>query len=98
MSEFSEASAPDPGVPAHFWRSIGRRLVGFFGWGARPCTRFCSFAWPGAALGLIAAALFFPTFDPGRMKQIRFCFDRTRTAAILLDDVRFTPGPAPIQN
>jgi hypothetical protein len=39
-----------------------------------------------------------PTFDPGLLKQIRFRFDRTRTAVILLDDVGFTPGPAPFQN
>ncbi len=28
-----------------------------------------------------------PDFDPGRLKQIRFRFDRTRTGVILLDDV-----------
>jgi len=39
-----------------------------------------------------------PDFDPGRLKQIRLCFDRTRTAVILLDDVGFTSGPAPLQN
>jgi dienelactone hydrolase len=62
MSQSSEAPAPDPGVPASFWRSLGRRLASFFGWCARPCTRFCSLAWRGAALGLIAAALFFPAY------------------------------------
>jgi dienelactone hydrolase len=38
-----------------------------------------------------------PAFDPGRLKQIRFRFDCTRTAVILLDDVGFTPGPASLQ-
>ncbi|MCL5279323.1 MAG: hypothetical protein M1376_05405 [Planctomycetes bacterium] len=62
MSEPSEASAPDSGVAASLWRSLGCRLAGFFGWCARPCTRFCGLAWRGAALGLIAAALFFPAY------------------------------------
>ena len=39
-----------------------------------------------------------PAFDPGRLQQIRFRFDRTRTAVILLDDVGFTPGPASIKD
>ena len=98
MSEFSESSAPGPGVPAPWWRSLGRRLVRFCGSCAKPCTGFCSLAWPGAALGLIVAALFFPTFDPGRLQQIRFRFDRTRAAVILLDEVGFAPGRAPIQD
>ncbi len=62
MSEFSEASAPGPGASTPSRRSLGRRLASFFGWCARPCTRFCSLAWPGAAIGLIAAALFFPAY------------------------------------
>jgi len=62
MSEFPEASAPDIGVSTSFWRSLGRRLVSFFGRCARPCTRFCRLAWPGAAIGLIVAALFFPAY------------------------------------
>jgi hypothetical protein len=39
-----------------------------------------------------------PALEPGQLKQIRFRFDRTRTAVILLDDVGFIPGPAPIQD
>ena len=39
-----------------------------------------------------------PTFDPGRLQQIRFRFDRTRAAVILLDEVGFAPGRAPIQD
>lgn len=62
MSEFSEAAAPGPDVSTPFWRSLGRRLASFFGWCARPCTRFCSLAWPGASIGLIVAALFFPAY------------------------------------
>jgi hypothetical protein len=34
-----------------------------------------------------------PHFDPGRLRRIRFCFDRTKTAVILLDQVGFAPGP-----
>jgi hypothetical protein len=33
-----------------------------------------------------------PRFDPGHLKHIRFRFDRTRTAVILLDDVGLTNG------
>jgi hypothetical protein len=39
-----------------------------------------------------------PAFDPARLQQIRFRFDRTRTAVILLDDVGFAPGPASLPN
>ncbi len=34
-----------------------------------------------------------PQFDPGLLKQIRFRFDRTRTAVILLDQVGFGHKP-----
>ncbi len=60
MSEFSEASAP--GVSAPWWRSVVRRFAGLGRRCARPCTRFGSLAWRGAALGLIVAALFFPVY------------------------------------
>ncbi len=60
MSGFSGASAP--GVSTSWWRSLGRRLVSLGGRCARPCTRFGSLAWRGAALGLIVAALFFPAY------------------------------------
>lgn len=39
-----------------------------------------------------------PAFEPGRLKQMRLRFDRTRTAVILLDDVGFVPGSASPQN
>jgi hypothetical protein len=35
-----------------------------------------------------------PQFDPGRLQQIRFRFDRTRTAVILLDDVGIAQPPS----
>jgi len=62
MPELPEASAADPGTWVSLWRSVGRRLTRFFGLCARPCVRFCGLAWPGAAIGLIVAALFFPTY------------------------------------
>jgi hypothetical protein len=43
-------------------RSAGRRLVQHLRRGAAACTGFCALAWPGAAVGLALAALFFPTY------------------------------------
>jgi hypothetical protein len=60
VSKFSETSAL--GVSTPRWRSLGRRLASVGGRCARPCTRFCRLAWPGAALGLTVAALFFPAY------------------------------------
>ena len=34
-----------------------------------------------------------PDFDPALLKQIRFCFDRTKTGVILLDDVGLAADP-----
>ena len=62
MGELPAAAAPDNSVPVSIWRSLGRRVARFFGLCARPCTRFCGLAWPGAALGLIVGALFFPAY------------------------------------
>lgn len=62
MSELRDASVPECGASPSLWRSLGRRLAWFFGWCAKPCVRFCGLAWPGAAVGLIVAALFFPAY------------------------------------
>ncbi len=43
-------------------RSIGRRCIGFLRRCIWACTRFCGLAWPGAVVGVIIAALFFPTY------------------------------------
>jgi hypothetical protein len=37
-----------------------------------------------------------PSFDPVRLRQIRFRFDRTRSAVILLDHVGFARFPDPL--
>ena len=62
MPELPEASAHDPGASVGVWRSVGRRFANLARWCAKPCVRFCGLAWPGAAVGLIAAALFFPAY------------------------------------
>jgi hypothetical protein len=43
-------------------RSVGRRIVRPAKACATACTRFCALAWPGAAIGLIVAALLLPTY------------------------------------
>ncbi|MCX5644392.1 MAG: hypothetical protein NTZ17_06865 [Phycisphaerae bacterium] len=62
MAELPEGSSPDPNASIGAWRSIGRRIASLCGLCARPCVRFCRLAWPGAAVGLIVAALFFPAY------------------------------------
>ncbi len=47
---------------AGLWRSIGRHLVSFLRRCMTAYTRFCGLAWPGAAIGLVIAALFLPTY------------------------------------
>jgi hypothetical protein len=62
MPELPEVSGAERGVSMGLWRSIGQHVASFFGLCARPCVRFCGLAWPGAAIGLIVAALFFPAY------------------------------------
>jgi hypothetical protein len=62
MPELPEASAPDQDAPVSVWRSARRRFARFLSLCARPCARFCGLAWPGATIGLIVAALFFPAY------------------------------------
>ena len=62
MPELPEVSSPNPQASIDVGRSLGRRIASLFGLCARPCTRFCGLAWPGAAVGLIVAALFFPAY------------------------------------
>lgn len=53
--------SPSDGSPG-VWRSIGRASVGCLRRCVTACTRFCGLAWPGAAVGLIVAALFIPAY------------------------------------
>ena len=62
MSAPQEPPAPEPGVRVGIWRSPGRRLAGFFRPHTAACVRFLRLAWPGAAIGLLVAAPFSPTY------------------------------------
>ncbi len=53
---------PSSDGPTGLGRSICRRVGGSLRACGTACARFCGLAWPGAAVGLIVAALFFPTY------------------------------------
>jgi hypothetical protein len=62
MPEVSSLLTPDRCTPADSPRSAGRRLVWCFRTSVAAFTTFCALAWPGAAVGLALAALFFPIY------------------------------------